>query len=169
MAINVQATALLTVNASPGTNSPQSQAADLSTQKIDAKKEIIDRRRAEAEKVAQDFETMFIDMVVKSMRQTAQPEDLSNAEDIYQGMLDSEYSKSMTATQTFGIREQILNWLEQTDPEIKRVASDSREAQPSQPAQNSDKTVRTDALNLQNESWALKAATQAYRLSAQPR
>lgn len=59
------------------------------------------RKRQEAEKAAQEFETLFVDMMVKSMRQTAQGEEVSNAEDVYQGMLDSEYSKSMTTANNF--------------------------------------------------------------------
>jgi len=82
-----------------------------------------------AEKAAQEFETLFVDMMVKSMRQTAAPEDSSNAEDIYQGMLDSEYSKSMTTANNFGIREQILNWMEQADPSLKNVNSQNSKSQ----------------------------------------
>ena len=136
------------------------------TTATDQRSEAIQKRREDAEKVAQDFETMFVDLMVKSMRQTAQPEDTSNAEDVYQGMLDSEYSKSMTATQSFGIRAQVLNWLEQTDPDLKLKA-------PADNAKTDDKSIlserKIDTASLQNEALALKAATQAYRLSSAPR
>ena len=136
------------------------------TTATDQRSEAIQKKQEDAEKVAQDFETMFVDLMVKSMRQTAQPEDTSNAEDVYQGMLDSEYSKSMTATQSFGIRAQVLNWLEQTDPDLKLKA-------PADNAKTDDKSIlserKIDTASLQNEALALKAATQAYRLSSAPR
>ena len=136
------------------------------TTATDQRSEAIQKKPEDAEKVAQDFETMFVDLMVKSMRQTAQPEDTSNAEDVYQGMLDSEYSKSMTATQSFGIRAQVLNWLEQTDPDLKLKA-------PADNAKTDDKSIlserKIDTASLQNEALALKAATQAYRLSSTPR
>jgi len=116
------------------------------------------RKRAEAEKVAQDFETMFVELMVKSMRQTAQREDLSNAEDIYQGMLDSEYSKGMAASRSFGIKEQVLNWLEQTDPQLKANNTETTSAQLN--------TNSTDTQKLRNEALALKVAAQAYQLSS---
>ncbi|MEN9826023.1 MAG: hypothetical protein RI953_1768 [Pseudomonadota bacterium] len=118
-------------------------------------------KRQEAEKAAQEFETLFVDMMVKSMRQTAAPEDSSNAEDIYQGMLDSEYSKSMTTANNFGIREQILNWMEQADPSLKNVNSQNSKSQ-------SD-GLSAETAKVQNEMWALKAASQAYQLSGQNR
>lgn len=117
------------------------------------------KKRAEAEKVAQDFETMFVELMVKSMRQTAQREDVSNAEDIYQGMLDSEYSKGMAASRSFGIKEQVLNWLEQTDQNLKQNSPASSGPSDSIPQS-------TDTQKLRNEALALKAATQAYQMTS---
>jgi len=74
---------------------------------------------AEAENVAKEFETLFMDMMVKSMRVTAKPEEETPAMDIFQGMLDSEYAKSMTAQQSFGLREMVVNWLKQNDPTLQ--------------------------------------------------
>lgn len=134
--------------------------------KVDSSQQILERKRLEAEQVAQDFETMFIDLMVKSMRQTAQPEDMSNAEDIYQGMLDSEYAKSMTTTNSFGIREQILNWLEQTDSQLKQSKDQTSQPLTSKPSTN---THSTSASNLLSEGLALKAASQAYQSAAHSR
>lgn len=128
--------------------------------------DVVKRKREEAEKAAQEFETLFVDMMVKSMRQTAQPEEMSNAEDIYQGMLDSEYSKSMTTSNNFGIREQILNWMEQTDPSLKKTPNTS---ETNKADGKNEKDVSLDSIKIQNEMWALKAASQAYQLSGQPR
>lgn len=121
--------------------------------------EALSRKRAEAEKVAQDFETMFVELMVKSMRQTAQRDDLSNAEDVYQSMLDSEYSKGMAASKSFGIKEQVLNWLEQTDPQLKSASAQSSDSDKTSPNIIDSQKLRSDAL-------ALKAATQAYQLSS---
>lgn len=121
--------------------------------------EALSRKRAEAEKVAQDFETMFVELMVKSMRQTAQREDLSNAEDVYQGMLDSEYSKGMAASRSFGIKEQVLSWLEQTDPQLKSISAQDGVSGKSNENLPDSQKLRSDAL-------ALKAATQAYQLSS---
>jgi flagellar protein FlgJ len=155
---SVKATSMLPTAPLPGRNG-EVGAAELNS----VRKEALQKKREEAEKVAQDFETMFIDMMVKSMRQTAQREDVSNAEDIYQGMLDSEYSKSMTATKSFGIRTQILDWLEQTDPELKQFSNDKSSATAETGARADTKI---DSKGLLSESMALKAATQAYKMSS---
>ena len=89
------------------------------------------RRRAEAEQAATDFETMFTDLMLKSMRQTAQPEEASNAHEIYQGMLDQEYSKTMASRGDLGIRDMILQWMEQAEPSLveAKAAMDGYKAQ----------------------------------------
>jgi peptidoglycan hydrolase FlgJ len=73
----------------------------------------------EAQAAATEFETLFMDLIVKGMRQTAKPEDASNASDIYTGMLDSEHAKSMTSAQSFGVREMILDWMKTSDPSLQ--------------------------------------------------
>lgn len=83
---------------------------------------------AEADKVAKDFETMFMDLVVKGMRQTAKPEENSNANDVYTGMLDGEYAKAMTGAQDFGVREMILDWMRLNDPTFSAGAREGRGA-----------------------------------------
>lgn len=72
----------------------------------------------EAENVAKEFEGIYLDMMIKSMRQTAKPEDESNAHDIFQSMLDGEYAKLMTESQNFGIRDLLLNWMKENDPAL---------------------------------------------------
>ena len=57
-------------------------------------------------KVASDFESLFVDMLLRSMRKTVVKSGLidgGNAENIYQSMLDSEYSKSMSEQKVFGL------------------------------------------------------------------
>ncbi len=65
----------------------------------------------EADNVAKEFETLFMEMMLKSMRETIKPEEESNAQSIYKSMLDGEYSKTMTDAQSFGIREMVRNWM----------------------------------------------------------
>ncbi|MFZ9521614.1 MAG: rod-binding protein [Silvanigrellaceae bacterium] len=142
-------------------NSLNSAGLKITARDIGIADEKLAAKRQEAEKAAQEFETLFVDMMVKSMRQTAVPEDSSNAEDIYQGMLDSEYSKSMTTANNFGIREQILNWMEQADPTLKTANTQKTKSQ--------TEDVSAETAKIQNEMWALKAASQAYQLSGQNR
>ncbi len=73
----------------------------------------INLNEKQAQEVAKEFETMFVDMMLKSMRETARPTDESNAQNIYSTMLDGEYSKVMTEGTNFGIRDMILGWVKQ--------------------------------------------------------
>jgi Rod binding domain-containing protein len=146
---------------------PQRTAGTQAVAKANVPTEAQLKKRQEAEKTAQEFETLFVDMMVKSMRKSAQPEDVSNAEDIYQGMLDSEYSKSMTGANNFGIREKILDWMEQTDPTLKIGPKPADTASKTNSAAKPE--MSADSLKIQNEMWALKAASQAYQLNGGPR
>jgi Rod binding domain-containing protein len=83
-----------------------------------SEKETVNPKIKEAETVAKEFETIYLDMMLKSMRQTAKPENESNAHDIFQSMLDSEYSKIMAESHSFGIRDLILNWMKDNDPSL---------------------------------------------------
>jgi len=59
----------------------------------------VDRETAAAKKVAQEFETMFVGMMLKSMRETVGKDKLTNGghgEEVYRSMLDQEYAKSLT-------------------------------------------------------------------------
>jgi Rod binding domain-containing protein len=54
---------------------------------------------AKIKKLASEFESVFMEQMLKSMRQSVQKGGLidgGNAEEIYQSMLDGEYSKSMS-------------------------------------------------------------------------
>lgn len=77
-----------------------------------------ERQVAEAKKAAQEFEAMFAENMIKSMRQTSMPEDSSNAMDVFQGMLDSEYAKAMTSNGELGVQKLVLDWMKQTDPKL---------------------------------------------------
>ncbi len=67
---------------------------------------------AEIRKVAQDFESLFMEIVLKSMRSTVSKSGLvdgGNGEDIFRGMLDSEYAKSMSSQGTSGLADSIAH------------------------------------------------------------
>ena len=93
-----------------------------------------EKKLQEAEKVASEFETMFMDLIVKGMRQTAQPEESSNALDIYNGMLDGEYTKSMTGAQDFGVRGMLLEWMKTADPTLAGAGAELQKLKASQGA-----------------------------------
>jgi Rod binding domain-containing protein len=92
------------------------------------------KKLQDAEKVATEFETLFMDLVLKGMRQTAKPENQDNATEIYTSMLDSERTKTMTESQEFGIRSLIMDWLKSNDPEFASMANDLSNLKSSQNA-----------------------------------
>ncbi|MEN9835490.1 MAG: peptidoglycan hydrolase FlgJ, partial [Pseudomonadota bacterium] len=66
----------------------------------DLRSKVNDRDRATIKKAAEDFESLFLNIVLKSMRDTVQKSGLidgGNAEDIYKSLLDDEYAKMMAA------------------------------------------------------------------------
>ncbi len=68
--------------------------------------------REDVKKVARDFESLFLDIVLKAMRQSVMKSGLidgGNAEDIYRSMLDSEYSKIIAKQGATGLSEIIEN------------------------------------------------------------
>ncbi|MBP6217780.1 MAG: rod-binding protein [Oligoflexales bacterium] len=67
-------------------------------------------QREKIHKIAKDFESIFFELVMKSMRKSISKSELmngGNAEDIYQGMLDSEYSKAMSQQGVGGLSQAI--------------------------------------------------------------
>jgi len=71
--------------------------------------------------VAKEFEKMYVDIMLQTMRKTSIVEDTSNATEIYKDMLDSEYSKTMTDGYNFGIRDIILDWMKNTDIDLAKT------------------------------------------------
>ena len=62
------------------------------------------------EKLSREFESLFLEVVLKSMRSTIPKSELvdgGNAEDIYRNMLDSEYAKAMAENNHTGISQSI--------------------------------------------------------------
>jgi len=67
--------------------------------------------------LSNDFESIFLEIVLKSMRDTVPKDGLmsgGNAEDIYRSMLDSEYAKNMAQQRVTGIADQIERFMLQS-------------------------------------------------------
>jgi flagellar protein FlgJ len=81
----------------------------------------LDKERAK--QVAQEFETLYLDMMLKSMRSTVPSEDMGHAEQMYREMLDGEYSKEMSKSQDFGIQKMVYDWITQSAGEEPPLSS----------------------------------------------
>jgi len=72
------------------------------------------KQRAEVKKLSEDFESLFLNLVMKSMRQTVDKSDLmngGNAEDVFQDMLDTEYAKQMAGQRMTGLADSIEDFM----------------------------------------------------------
>lgn len=61
-------------------------------------------------KLAEDFEAVFLELVLKNMRNTVQKSELvdgGNGEEVFRSLLDTEYAKSMASQKHGGIAESI--------------------------------------------------------------
>ncbi len=69
-----------------------------------------EKQRQQAKKVAQDFEGLFIGMMLKSMRETVGKDKLTDGghgEEIYRSMLDQEYVDATVKRGGFGLARHI--------------------------------------------------------------
>lgn len=65
---------------------------------------------AEIKNSSEEFEAMFMEIMLRTMREAIPKSGLvdgGNAEDIYSGMLDYEYAKTMAAQRTSGIADSL--------------------------------------------------------------
>lgn len=68
----------------------------------------------EVRKVAKQFEALFVNQMISAMRKTVVKGGLvpeSNAERVYQSMLDSQYSEKMSDTEQLGLSQIIYDHL----------------------------------------------------------
>jgi flagellar protein FlgJ len=80
---------------------------------------------------AQGFEAMFLDQMMKTMRQTVPKNELDledKATEVYRGMLDSEYSEKAAKAGGVGLADQIVAYLEAQRYPLPRGSADSQEA-----------------------------------------
>ena len=122
------------------------------------------QRIKEAENVAKEFETIYLDMMLKSMRQTAKPEDESNAHDIFQSMLDGEYTKLMADSQNFGIRDLILNWMKENDPALNSNIKIMNGENTDQSGKSELQSAKKIMDNMKNDSFMSKMAIEQYKM-----
>lgn len=67
-------------------------------------------RKSELYKQCQEFESLFVNMMLKEMRKTVDKSGLldgGQAEDIFQDLLYDEYAKDMTRAAGFGLSDQV--------------------------------------------------------------
>lgn len=71
-------------------------------------------QKKEIGKLSEEFESLFLGLVLKSMRDSVQKSGLidgGNAEAIYRSMLDEEYAKQMASQHLTGLSDQIADFL----------------------------------------------------------
>ena len=71
---------------------------------------LTEKQRQQAKKAAQDFEGLFIGMMVKSMRETVGKDELTGGgrgEEIYRSLLDQEYVAAAVKRGGFGLAKLI--------------------------------------------------------------
>ncbi|MBT1071925.1 rod-binding protein [Pelotalea chapellei] len=69
-----------------------------------------EKQRQQAKKVSQDFEGLFIGMMMKSMRETVGKDPITaggHGEDAYRSMLDQQYVEAAVKRGGFGLAKQI--------------------------------------------------------------
>lgn len=100
-----------------GPGGPQAAAALKPTEKGLAK-DPVDAKNAKSQreiaKVAEDFEALFLDIVLKSMRDSVHKTGLldgGHAEEIYGSLLDHEYAQAMASRRQTGIADNIEKYL----------------------------------------------------------
>ena len=119
---------------------------DFATQFASALKSEDSKKLYEA---CQDLESVFVNTVVKTMRQSIQKSGLmgdSFAEETYQSMLDEEYSKQISQTKTLGIADMLYKQLSQDiSSEVSEIKS-TLAGQPgsSQPAASTQENTSSD-------------------------
>lgn len=71
-------------------------------------------QEGEIKQLSEEFESLFLGLVLKSMRDSVQKSGLidgGNAENIYRSMLDEEYAKQMASQHHTGLADQIAEFL----------------------------------------------------------
>lgn len=89
-----------------GMNQPQATVPDMN--KVQTESQLRD--------AAKQFESMFMDIVMKSMRETVQDSDLLDGGEkskFFQSMLDQEYSKLSTDGKGLGLADAIVRQFSQ--------------------------------------------------------
>ncbi|MCK5684879.1 rod-binding protein [bacterium] len=84
-------------------------------EKFSEKLDSLTDERKRLEEVAKQFEAIVINMMMKAMRKTVQKGKLIDGgmgEDIFEGMLDEQYSKSISENSGFGLARILVDQLD---------------------------------------------------------
>ena len=95
----------LTHLSGPG-NNPET----LQSLKKGGKQHTGEARKAEIRKVAVEFQSLFVEMMLKSMRETVNKDNLTGGgygEEVYGSMLDREYATAISRRGNIGLAEMI--------------------------------------------------------------
>lgn len=90
-----------------------------------------EKQRSQARKVAQDFEAMFVGMMIKSMRDTVPTDKMTgggHGEEVYRSLLDQEYAAASVKRGGMGLARQIeKEIIRQESHRVKRSDIDRHE------------------------------------------
>ena len=81
-------------------------ANQVEVDKLTESSKVSPKEQQQVRKLAEDFESIFLDIMFQSMRKTVPKSELvdgGNSEEIFRGMLDSEYAKMMAQENATGI------------------------------------------------------------------
>ncbi|MGB4598896.1 MAG: rod-binding protein [Trichlorobacter sp.] len=99
-----------TLTIAPATLVQEHQAEQLGARAKLGQEPLTDAKRKELKKISQDFESLFVGMMLKSMRATV-PEDTltggGRAEETYRSLLDQEYATAATRRGGVGIASMV--------------------------------------------------------------
>lgn len=90
----------------PTTLLQQQQVEQLGTKSRGGSEQLTDAKRTELKKISQDFESLFVGMMLKSMRATVPEDKLTGggrAEETFRSMLDQEYATAAARRGGIGI------------------------------------------------------------------
>jgi len=121
-------TAISTANPSRPENDAASQAASVNR----GKPSVGAARKAEIRKAATEFQSLFVEMMLKSMRETAKQDKLTgggHGDEIYSSLLDREYATAISRRGNLGLAEMIeKQLLEQESGSAGNITTPKTEA-----------------------------------------
>jgi flagellar protein FlgJ len=90
--------------------SPKITVPNRETEALKTELKRLSAEKSQIGKLAEDFESVFLEMCLGAMRSTVAKSELvdgGQGEEIFRGMLDSEYAKSMASQRSSGIAKNI--------------------------------------------------------------
>jgi flagellar protein FlgJ len=89
---------------------PKVSVNDMNAQRFTEVKQKVPQDTEEVKKLSKEFESIFMEIVLKSMRETVDKSSLTdggNGEQIFQSMLDTEYAKNLANQDMTGLSSSI--------------------------------------------------------------